>query len=612
MAKIIGIDLGTTNSCVAVVDVTTPQVISNREGSRTTPSVVGFTEDGERLVGQIAKRQAITNPFNTVFAIKRLIGRKFESDEVAHAKSILPYNIVAATNGDVKVRVRDREFSAEEISAFVLMEIKAFAQEFLGEEITEAIITVPAYFNDSQRQATRDAGKIAGLEVLRIINEPTAAALAYGLENRHNQLIAVYDLGGGTFDVSILKLEDGLFEVLSTSGDTYLGGEDFDKRVMDWLIETFQRDTGIDLRDDRMALQRLKEAAERAKCELSIEQESRITLPFISADASGPKHLNTVLTRRELERLVDDLVQKTIGPVNDALRAAGVSAKDIDEVVLVGGQTRMPRVIESVKQVFGKDPNRNINPDEVVAVGAAIQGGILRGDIKDMVLLDVTPLSLGIETHGGLFTKLIDRNATIPTKNSLVFTTVADNQNKVTVHVLQGEREFARENNSLGKFDLVGIPPAPRGVPQIEVTFSIDSNGIVNVTARDQATGQSQGVQLNPAGGLSKDEIDRIISDASAHQRADSQRRELRMLQNKLEGMIYTNEKVFKEFGKLLSEDDRGRVQKIITKAREQIASEDKQPINDAIFELQSAARILTSVMLYNPMKTMSTSEPNQ
>jgi molecular chaperone DnaK len=611
MAKIIGIDLGTTNSCVAVVDVTTPQVISNREGSRTTPSVVGFTEDGERLVGQIAKRQAITNPFNTVFAIKRLIGRKFESDEVAHAKSILPYNIVAAGNGDVKVRVRDREFSSEEISAFVLMEIKAFAEEFLGEEITEAIITVPAYFNDSQRQATRDAGKIAGLEVLRIINEPTAAALAYGLENRQNQLIAVYDLGGGTFDVSILKLEDGLFEVLSTSGDTYLGGEDFDKRVMDWLIETFQRETGIDLRDDRMALQRLKEAAERAKCELSMEQESRITLPFISADASGPKHLNTVLTRRELERLVDDLVQKTIGPVNDALSAAGVLAKDIDEVVLVGGQTRMPRVIESVKQVFGKDPNRNINPDEVVAVGAAIQGGILRGDIKDMVLLDVTPLSLGIETHGGLFTKLIDRNATIPTKNSLVFTTVADNQNKVTVHVLQGEREFARENNSLGKFDLVGIPPSPRGVPQIEVTFSIDSNGIVNVTARDQATGQSQGVQINPAGGLSKDEIDRIINDASAHQRADAQRRELRVLQNKLEGMIYTNEKVFKEFGKLLSEDDRVRVQKIITKAREHIASEDKQPINDAIFELQSAARILTSVMLYNPMKTMSTSEPN-
>jgi molecular chaperone DnaK len=618
MAKIIGIDLGTTNSCVAVVDVTTPQVIPNREGSRTTPSVVGFTEDGERLVGQIAKRQAITNPFNTIFAIKRLIGRKFDSDEVAHAKGILPYNVVPASNGDVKVKIRDRDYSAEEVSAYVLMEIKAFAQEFLGEDVTEAIITVPAYFNDSQRQATRDAGRIAGLEVLRIINEPTAAALAYGLDNRQNQLIAVYDLGGGTFDVSILKLEDGLFEVLSTAGDTYLGGEDFDKRVMDWLIETFQRDTGIDLREDRMALQRLKEAAERAKCELSIEQESRVTLPFISADASGPKHLNTILTRKELERLVEDLVQKTIDPVHNAITAAGqalgrkdFAAKDIDEVVLVGGQTRMPRVIEAVKQVFGKDPNRNINPDEVVAVGAAIQGGILRGDIKDMVLLDVTPLSLGIETHGGLFTKLIDRNATIPTKNSLVFTTVADNQNKVTVHVLQGEREFARENNSLGQFDLVGIPPAPRGVPQIEVTFSIDSNGIVSVTARDQATGQSQGVQINPAGGLSKDEIDRIINDASAHQRADTERRDLRVLQNKLEGMIYTNDKVFKEFGKLLSEDDRNRVQRIITKAREVVTAEEKQPINDAIFELQSASRILTSVMLYNPLKSMSTSEPS-
>jgi molecular chaperone DnaK len=603
MAKILGIDLGTTNSCVAVVDVTTPQVISNREGSRTTPSVVGFTEDGERLVGQIAKRQAITNPFNTVFAIKRLIGRKFESEEVAHAKSVLPYNVVAASNGDVKVKIRDREFSPEEISAFVLMEIKAFAEDFLGEPITEAIITVPAYFNDSQRQATRDAGKIAGLEVLRIINEPTAAALAYGLDNRQNQVIAVYDLGGGTFDISILKLEDGLFEVLSTSGDTYLGGEDFDKRIMDRLIDFFLKESGIDLRDDRMALQRLKEGAEKAKCELSMEQESRITLPFISQDQTGPKHLNYVLTRREFENLVGDLIQRTIDPVNDALRAAGVTAKEIDEVVLVGGQTRTPKVVEAVRQVFGKDPSRNINPDEVVAVGAAIQGGILRGDIKDMVLLDVTPLSLGLETRGGLFQKLIERNSTIPTKNSLVFTTVADNQTRVTVHVLQGEREFANENKSLGKFDLVGIPPSPRGVPQIEVTFSIDSNGIVNVTARDQATGQSQGVQINPAGGLSKDEIDRIINDASAHQRADAARREMRMLANKLDGMIYTNEKVFREFGKLLKEDERDRVQKIITRAREAVGAEDKQKINDAIFELQSASRILTSVMLYNPMK---------
>jgi molecular chaperone DnaK len=604
MAKIIGIDLGTTNSCVAVVDVTTPQVISNREGSRTTPSVVGFTEDAERLVGQIAKRQAITNPFNTVFAIKRLIGRKYDSDEVVRAKQVLPYQIVQAPNGDVKVKIRDREFSPEEISAFVLMEIKSFAEDFLGEPITEAIITVPAYFNDSQRQATRDAGKIAGLDVLRIINEPTAAALAYGLDNKKSQLIAVYDLGGGTFDISILKLEEGLFEVLSTSGDTYLGGEDFDKRVMDWLIEVFQKESGIDLREDRMALQRLKEAAERAKCELSMASESRITLPFISADASGPKHLNTVLARHEFEKMVEDLIQKTIDPVNDALKAANVTAKQIDEVVLVGGQTRMPKVIEAVQKVFGKEPNRNINPDEVVAVGAAIQGGILRGDIKDMILLDVTPLSLGIETHGGLFTKIIERNSTIPTKNSLIFTTVADNQNKVQVHVLQGEREFSRENKSLGKFDLVGIPPAPRGVPQIEVTFSLDSNGIVSVTARDQATNQSTGVQINPAGGLSEEEIERLVNEATEHQRIDATRREMRMLQNKLEGMIYTNDKVFREFGKLLNEEDRTKVGKIIGRAKEVVATEEKQKLNDAIFELQAASRILTSVMLYNPVKS--------
>src|SRR5438067_5669554 len=610
MPKVIGIDLGTTNSCVAVVDVTTPQVIPNREGSRTTPSVVGFTEDGDRLVGQIAKRQAITNPFNTVFAIKRLIGRKYDSTEVARAKQILPYQIVPASNGDMKVKIRDREYSPEEISAFVLMEIKAFAEEFLGEPVSEAIITVPAYFNDSQRQATRDAGKIAGLDVLRIINEPTAAALAYGLDNKKSQLIAVYDLGGGTFDISILKLEEGLFEVLSTSGDTYLGGEDFDKRVMDWLIEVFQKESGLDLREDRMALQRLKEAAERAKCELSMAAESRITLPFISADASGPKHLNTVLTRHEFEKMVEDLIQKTIDPVNDALKAAGVTAKQIDEVVLVGGQTRMPKVVEAVQQAFGKEPNRNINPDEVVAVGAAVQAGILRGDIKDMILLDVTPLSLGVETHGGVFTKVIERNSTIPTKNSLIFTTVADQQNKVTVHVLQGEREFARDNKSLGKFDLVGIPPAPRGVPQIEVTFSIDSNGIVSVTARDQATGQSTGVQINPAGGLSQDEIARLVNEAAEHSRTDASRREIRMLQNKLEGMIYTNDKVFREFGKMLTEDDRDKVQKMIGKAKESVASESKSALNEAIMELQGASRILTSVMLYNPATRVPSDTP--
>ncbi len=604
MTKILGIDLGTTNSCVAVVDVSTPQVIPNREGSRTTPSVVGFTEDAERLVGQIAKRQAITNPFNTIFAIKRLIGRKFVHDEVNHAKKVLPYQIVEASNGDVKVKIRDREYSPEEISAFILMEGKSFAEEFLEEEITEAIITVPAHFNDAQRQATRDAGKIAGLEVLRIINEPTAAALAYGLDSKGNKNIVVYDLGGGTFDVSVLKLEEGLFEVLSTSGDTYLGGEDFDKRITDWLIESFLKDTQIDLREDRMALQRLKEASEKAKCELSVADESRITLPFISADDTGPKHLNKVLSRSDFESMVEDLIERTIHPVEDALSEAGLDPDQIDEVILVGGQTRMPKVVDAVRAVFKKDPNRNINPDEVVGIGAAIQGGIMRGDIKDMILLDVTPLSLGVETNGGLFTKIIERNSTIPTKNSMIFTTVSDNQTKVQVHVLQGEREFAKENKSLGKFDLVGIPPAPRGVPQVEVTFSIDSNGIVNVTAVDMATGQSTGVQINPAGGLSKDEIDELVKEAQDHSKSDLQRREHRALVNRLEGMIYTNEKVFREFGKLLSEEDRDKVAKVIAKSKDALNSESKQALNDALFDLQIASKILTSVMLYNPLKS--------
>jgi molecular chaperone DnaK len=604
MSRILGIDLGTTNSCAAIVTVTEPQVIPNREGSRTTPSIIGFTEDGERLVGQIAKRQAITNPFNTVYAIKRLIGRKFEAEEVSRAQKVLPYQMVKAANGDVKVKIRDREYSPEEVSAFVLGEIRSFVQDFTDEEVTQAIITVPAYFDDSQRQATRDAGKIAGLEVLRILNEPTAAALAYGLENKGNEIVAIYDLGGGTFDISILKIEDGLYEVLSTSGDTYLGGEDFDRAIIDWLVEGYMEETGVDLGEDRMALQRLKEAAEKSKTELSMEEESRITLPFISSGESGPRHLNRVITRQKLEELVEPLVQRTIGPCKDALVQAGLDASQIDEVILVGGQTRMPRVQKAVTEIFGKEPNRSINPDEVVAVGAAIQGAIMSGEVKDMVLLDVTPLSLGLETQGGLFTKIIERNATIPTKNSLIFTTVADNQNKVQVHVLQGEREFARENKSLGKFDLIGIPAAPRGVPQIEVTFAIDSNGIVNVSARDQATGQETGVQINPAGGLSEEEISKIIEDAAEHSRTDQARREMKTLQNKLEGMIYTNEKVFREFGKLLSKEDQQKVESILKMARGAASSESKQKLNDTLFELQTVSRILTEVMLYNPMKT--------
>ncbi|MBV9068656.1 MAG: molecular chaperone DnaK [Acidobacteria bacterium] len=606
--RVVGIDLGTTNSLVAYMQGETPQVIPGEDGSSIVPSVVAFDQETKEgfAVGNAARDVLLKQPANAVYSVKRLMGRDVE--DVQPELKLFPFHVAEGLKpGQVlKLDVGGLALTPPEISAYVLLQLKRNAERFFGAAVTKAVITVPAYFNDAQRQATKDAGRIAGLEVLRLVNEPTAAALAYGLDKLHggkDGVIAVYDFGGGTFDISILKLEDGLFEVLSTSGDTYLGGEDFDKRIIDWLIEGFQRDTGISLAEDRMALQRLKEAAEKAKHELSVSDESRITLPFISADASGPKHLNSVLTRREFEKMVEDLIQKTIDPVNDALKQAGVTAKDIDEVVLVGGQTRMPRVVAAVQQAFGKEPNRNINPDEVVAVGAAVQAGILRGDIKDMILLDVTPLSLGVETHGGVFTKVIERNATIPTKNSLIFTTVADQQNKVTVHVLQGEREFARDNKSLGKFDLVGIPPAPRGVPQIEVTFSIDSNGIVSVTARDQATGQSTGVQINPAGGLSQDEIDRLVNEAAEHSRIDATRRETRMLQNKLEGMIYTNDKVFREFGKMLSEEDRSKVQQCIAKAKESATSEEKQRLNDAIFELQTASRILTSVMLYNPLK---------
>jgi len=598
VGKILGIDLGTTNCCVSVVEGATPQVLTNREGSRTTPSIVGFTEDGERLVGQIAKRQAITNPMNTVFAVKRLVGRKYEAEETQHAREVLPYEIVRAVNGDVKIRARGREYSPEEISAFILREIKEFSEEALGEEITEAIITVPAYFDDAQRQATRDAGRIAGLEVLRIINEPTAASLAYGLDRKGSETVAVYDLGGGTFDISILQLGDGIYEVKATAGDTYLGGEDFDKKIMDWLLDDFRKSTGIDLRQDRMALQRLKEAAEKAKCELSTATETTITLPFISADASGPKHINRTLTRERFESLVADLIDRTAAPCLDALAAASLKPSDVDQVILVGGQTRTPKVQRMVAELFGREPNRDINPDEVVAIGAAIQGGVLKGEIKDVVLLDVTPLSLGIEMHGGVFEKLIERNATIPTKNTKVFTTVADNQSVVEIHVLQGEREIAKDNKSLGRFELVGIPAAPRGVPQIEVTFAIDSNGIVNVSARDLATGKAQGMQINPAGGLSQSEIDKIIKEASAFAEADHERREIAAIKNRLEGMIASNERVLAEFGGALGDDERGRIEETLKRSREIAIGESREAFNEAIFDMQGVSKVLTRVML--------------
>jgi len=599
MSKIIGIDLGTTNSCVATVEATVPVVLANREGSRTTPSIVAFSEEGDRLIGQIAKRQAITNPQNTVFAVKRLIGRKFRDPQVERARQILPYTLAEAVNGDLKIESRDRHYSPEEISALVLREIKEFVEEGLQEEVREAVITVPAYFNDSQRQATKDAGKIAGLEVVRILNEPTAAALAYGLDRQGaTHTIAVYDLGGGTFDISILQLSQGIFEVRSTAGDTYLGGEDFDQRIMDWLIEDFESETGIDLRHDRMALQRLKEAAERAKCELSAAEEAAINLPFISADRSGPRHLARNLARAQFEDLVRELVERTEGPCRDALKEAGLRADQIDEVLLVGGQTRTPLVAQTVERIFGRKPNREINPDEVVAMGAAIQGGILRGDIKDLVLLDVTPLSLGVETQGGLFTRLIDRNSTIPTKNTQIFTTVVDNQSIVEVHCLQGERQIAAENKSLGRFELVGIPPAPRGVPQVEVTFAIDSNGIVNVSARDVATNLSQSIQINPAGGLSEDEIQRLVAEADKSSQADAERREIRQLKNRLQGLIYSNDRVFEQFRDMLQEADAKKINEALLQARLALTNEKRAELEAAIFDLNTVSRTLSDIML--------------
>jgi len=602
MANVIGIDLGTTNSCIAILEGGKPRVIASREGSRTTPSIVAFTTRGERLVGQIAKRQALTNPQNTIYAVKRLIGRKFDSPEVAKARQIVPYDIVSSDNGDARIRAREKDYSPPEISAFLLSRLKEMAEDYLGSEVSEAVITVPAYFDDSQRQATKDAGRIAGLGVLRIVNEPTAAALAYGLdEGTAPRKVAVYDLGGGTFDVSILQLGDGVFEVKSTSGDTFLGGEDFDQRIVDWLVGIFREETGIDLRSDRLALQRLKEAAEKAKCELSRETQAEINLPFISADEGGARHLHTLLTREKFEDLVEDLVEKTRRPCEEALRMAGLHARDIDEVILVGGQTRTPRVVEVVREIFAREPNREINPDEVVGIGAAIQAGILKGDVKDMVLLDVTPLSLGIETRGGMFTKIIERNATIPTRKSRIFTTVADNQSKVEVHVLQGEREIGAHNKSLGRFDLVGIPPGPRGVPQIEVTFDIDSNGIVSVSARDLATNREQKVMVTPSGGLSEAEIGAIIEDAQKHADEDHRRAEFIRARSRLEGLVDSSQRTFTEFGALLTPEQQQSVRKILEEARRALASGSAAECTTALERIAEVGGILSEVILYDP-----------
>jgi molecular chaperone DnaK len=595
MAKVIGIDLGTTNSVVAVMEGGNPTVIPNQEGSRLTPSVVAFTKDGEILVGQVAKRQAITNPENTVFSIKRFMGRRH--DEVVHEIKLVPYKVAKAPSGEARIEVRGKQYAPPEISAMILRKLKEAAEAYLGEKVTQAVITVPAYFNDSQRQATKDAGKIAGLDVLRIINEPTAAALAYGLDKKKDETIAVYDLGGGTFDISTLEIGEGVFEVKATNGDTHLGGDDFDQRIMDWIATEFGKEHGIDLRKDRMALQRLKEAAEKAKVELSSTVQTEINLPFITADASGPKHLVMTLTRAKLESLVADLVERTLGPCRQAMQDAGVTAKDIDEVVLVGGQTRMPKVQEAVKQLFGKEPHKGVNPDEVVAVGAAVQAAVLTGEVKDVVLLDVTPLSLGIETLGGVMTPLIARNTTIPTKKSEIFTTAADNQEQVEVHVLQGERPMARDNRTLGKFHLVGIPPAPRGVPQVEVTFDIDANSILNVSARDKATGKEQTITISASSKLTKDDIDRMVKEAEANAAEDTKRKQEIETRNQADSLVYSTERTLAEHGGKLAEPDRKAINEALAETREALKGEDVERIKRAHDSLTGATHKLAEVM---------------